>query len=58
MKGKAGRPWAQRVTPLGAVKTGSTASPVFSTPAEFAQYIEQSRAQVDRVAGKANLQPQ
>jgi tripartite-type tricarboxylate transporter receptor subunit TctC len=32
--------------------------PVFGTPAEFAQYLEQSRAQADRVAKKANLQPQ
>jgi tripartite-type tricarboxylate transporter receptor subunit TctC len=32
--------------------------PVFSTPAEFAQYLERSRAQVDRTAQKANLQPQ
>jgi hypothetical protein len=31
---------------------------VFSTPAEFAQYLETSRAQVDRTAKKANLQPQ
>jgi tripartite-type tricarboxylate transporter receptor subunit TctC len=32
--------------------------PVFGTPAEFVQYLEQSRAQVDRIAKKANLQPQ
>ena len=32
--------------------------PVFATPAEFAKYLEQSRAQVDRTAQKANLQPQ
>jgi tripartite-type tricarboxylate transporter receptor subunit TctC len=32
--------------------------PVFGTPAEFATYLEQSRAQVDRTAKKANLQPQ
>ena len=32
--------------------------PVFSTPAEFAHYLEQSRAQVERTAQKANLQPQ
>jgi tripartite-type tricarboxylate transporter receptor subunit TctC len=32
--------------------------PVFGTPAEFAQYLEQSRAQADRIARKANLQPQ
>jgi tripartite-type tricarboxylate transporter receptor subunit TctC len=32
--------------------------PVFGTPAEFAQYLEQSRAQADRTARKANLQPQ
>ena len=32
--------------------------PVFSTPVEFAQYLEQSRAQVERTARKANLQPQ
>lgn len=32
--------------------------PVFGTPAEFAQYLEQSRAQAERVAKKANLQPQ
>ena len=32
--------------------------PVFGTPAEFAQYLDQSRAQVDRTAKKANLQPQ
>ena len=32
--------------------------PVFGTPAEFAQYLEQSRAQAERTAKKANLQPQ
>jgi len=32
--------------------------PSFSTAAEFAQYLETSRAQVDRIAKKANLQPQ
>jgi len=32
--------------------------PVFGTPAEFAQYLEQSRAQAERTATKANLQPQ
>ena len=32
--------------------------PVFGTPDEFAQYLEQSRAQAERTAKKANLQPQ
>ena len=32
--------------------------PVFGTPAEFAQYLEQSRAEAERTAKKANLQPQ
>jgi len=32
--------------------------PVFGTPAEFAQYLEQSRAQAERTAKKAILQPQ
>ena len=32
--------------------------PVFSTPAEFSQYLVRSRDQVDRIAKKANLQPQ
>jgi tripartite-type tricarboxylate transporter receptor subunit TctC len=32
--------------------------PVFGTPEDFARYLEQSRAQVDRTAKKANLQPQ
>ena len=32
--------------------------PAFSTPAEFAQYLVQSREQVDRIDKKANLQPQ
>jgi tripartite-type tricarboxylate transporter receptor subunit TctC len=32
--------------------------PVFGTPAEFVQYLEQSRAQAERTAKKANLQPQ
>ena len=32
--------------------------PVFSTPAEFAKYLVDMRVQVDRVAKKANLQPQ
>lgn len=32
--------------------------PAFTTPAEFAQYLETSRVQVDRIAKKAGLQPQ
>jgi tripartite-type tricarboxylate transporter receptor subunit TctC len=32
--------------------------PVFGTRAEFVQYLAQSRAQVERIARKANLQPQ
>ena len=32
--------------------------PVFGTPAEFTQYLEVSRLQADRIAKKANLQPQ
>jgi tripartite-type tricarboxylate transporter receptor subunit TctC len=32
--------------------------PVFNTPEQFAKYIEEQRAQVERTAKKANLQPQ